>query len=145
MHACVISLFSPVRLCVTLCTVAHRAPLSMRFFRQGYWDRLPFSSPRDLPHLGTEPMSPALAGRFSLPLSRWGSPLTVSFDLKIVIKLRVFVFSTYPGLKEPIFQVPDCWKYMLIPGSRGRNYYMKKSQSLEESHNLPDERWLPFT
>ena len=29
----------------TLWTVAHRAPLSMRFSRQEYWSRLPFSSP----------------------------------------------------------------------------------------------------
>ena len=41
-------------------TVAHRAPLSMEFFRQEYWSGLPFPSPGDLPNPGVEPGSPAL-------------------------------------------------------------------------------------
>ena len=41
-----------------------QAPLSMGFPRQEYWNRLPFSSPRDLPDPGMGPASPALAGRF---------------------------------------------------------------------------------
>jgi len=39
----------------------------MEFFRQEYWSKLPFPSPRDLPDPGIEPESlvyPALAGRF---------------------------------------------------------------------------------
>ena len=36
----------------------------MGFPRQEYWSVLPFPSPGDLPHPGTEPVSPALAGRF---------------------------------------------------------------------------------
>ena len=32
--------------------------------RQEYWNGLPFLSPGDLPDPGTEPVSPALAGRF---------------------------------------------------------------------------------
>ena len=47
-----------------LWTVAHQAPLSMGFPRQEYWNRLPFSSPGDLPNPGIELTSPALAGRF---------------------------------------------------------------------------------
>ena len=47
-----------------LWTVAHQAPLSMEFPRQEYWNRLPFSSPGDLPDPGIELTSPALAGRF---------------------------------------------------------------------------------
>ena len=38
-------------------TEALLAPLSIEFFRQGYWSGLPFLSPRDLPDAGT-------AGRF---------------------------------------------------------------------------------
>ena len=34
----------------------------MGFPRQEYWSGLPFPSPGDLPHLGIEPVSPALAG-----------------------------------------------------------------------------------
>ena len=45
-------------------TIAHQAPLSMRFPKQEYWSGLPFPSPRDLPNSGIEPKSPALANRF---------------------------------------------------------------------------------
>ena len=34
--------------------------LSMEFSRQEYWSVLPFPSPGDLPHPGTEPRSPTL-------------------------------------------------------------------------------------
>ena len=36
----------------------------MEFSRQEYWIGLPFPAPEDLPDPGTEPMFPALAGRF---------------------------------------------------------------------------------
>ena len=39
---------------------AHHAPLSMEFFRQEYWSRLPFPSPEDLPDPGIELESPIL-------------------------------------------------------------------------------------
>ena len=58
---------SRVQLSVTPRTVAHQAPLPMEFSRQEYWNRLPFSSPGDLPDPGIEPVSlasPALAGGF---------------------------------------------------------------------------------
>ena len=45
--------------------LAHKAPLSMGFSRQEYWNGLPCSPPGDLPDPGIEPMcfmSPALAG-----------------------------------------------------------------------------------
>ena len=57
--ACVLS---PVRLFATLWTVVHQAPLSMGFPRKEHWNGLPFPSPGDLPNLGIEPVSPALAG-----------------------------------------------------------------------------------
>ena len=41
----------------------------MEFSRQEYWSGLPFPSPGDLPHKGTEPTSPALAGGFFFFLS----------------------------------------------------------------------------
>ena len=41
-------------------SVARQAPLSLGFSRQEYWSGLPFTSPGDLPSLGTEPESPAL-------------------------------------------------------------------------------------
>ena len=43
-----------------LWTVAHQAPLSMKFSRQEYWSVLVFPSPEDLSNPGIEPGSPAL-------------------------------------------------------------------------------------
>ena len=43
--ACVLSHFSPVQLFATLWTIAHKAPLSMRFIRQEDWSGLPCPSP----------------------------------------------------------------------------------------------------
>ena len=62
MRICVCVLI--VQLCVIAWTVACQAPLSMEFSRQEYWDGLPFPTPGDLPHSGTEPASAALEGRF---------------------------------------------------------------------------------
>ena len=49
-----------VQLCLTLCDpmacTCQDAP-SMGFSRQGYWSRLPFPSPGDLPNSGIEPGS----------------------------------------------------------------------------------------
>ena len=49
---------------VTPWTVAHQAPLSMKFSRQEYWSGLPFPSPGDLPDPGVESESPALQEDF---------------------------------------------------------------------------------
>ena len=49
---------------VTPWTAAHQASLSMGFPRQEHWSGLPFPSPGDLPDLGMEPVSPALADGF---------------------------------------------------------------------------------
>ena len=51
---------SRVRLFATPWTVAYKAPPSMGFSSQGYWSRLPFPSPEDLPKSGIEPRSPTL-------------------------------------------------------------------------------------
>ena len=58
------SLFSCVRLFAIPWTAAHQAPLSMGFSRQEPWSGLPCPPPGGPPHPGTEPRSPALAGRF---------------------------------------------------------------------------------
>ena len=57
----------------TLWTVAHQAPLKMRFSRQEYWIGLPCFSPGDLPDPGIEPQSPTLQAD-SLPLSHQKAP-----------------------------------------------------------------------
>ena len=59
--------FSCIRFFAPPWTVAHQAPLSMKFSQQEYWSGLTFPSPGDIPDPGIEPtslMSPALAGRF---------------------------------------------------------------------------------
>ena len=54
-----------VWLFVTPGTVAHQAPLSMRFPRQEYWNGLSCPSPGDFPDPRiTSPGSHTLAGRF---------------------------------------------------------------------------------
>ena len=54
----------------------------MRFSRQEYWSGLPFPSPRDLSHPGTEPGSPALQAE-SLPTEPLGEPQTMSIAAQI--------------------------------------------------------------
>ena len=69
-----LSHFSHVQLFATLWTVAHQAPLSMVFSRQGYWSGLPCPPPGDLPNPEIRPtslMSPALAGGFFTTCSTW--------------------------------------------------------------------------
>ena len=55
-----------------------QAPLSIAFYRQGYWCGLPFPSPGDLSNPGNEPQSPALqaddAGMMLLALPIPGPP-----------------------------------------------------------------------
>ena len=52
-----LSHFSPVRLLVTLWTVAHQAPLSMGFSRQEYWSGLLCPSLGDVLSPGIKPTS----------------------------------------------------------------------------------------
>ena len=64
---CMLSCFSHVPLFATPWTVAHEAPLSMGFSRQGYRSELPCPPPGDLPNPGIKTASlksPALAGGF---------------------------------------------------------------------------------
>jgi len=63
--------------CLTLATpwtLACPAPLSLGFFRQEYWSKLPFPSPGDLPGPGIEPWSPVLQAD-SLPTELQGKSL----------------------------------------------------------------------
>ena len=69
-HAC----FHCIQLFVTLWTVAHQAPLSMRFSRQEYWSGLPCPPPGYLPNTGIKPKSPAVLQVGSLPLAPPGKP-----------------------------------------------------------------------
>ena len=70
-------------------TIAHQAHLFMAFPREEYWSGLPFPLPGVLPHPGTEPTSPALAGGF-LTVEPSGKPkpdnlLSVKYTQKLVL------------------------------------------------------------
>ena len=54
-----LSRLRPIRLFVTLWTVAHQAPLSKEFSRQEYWKGLPCPPPGDLLDTGIKPGSPS--------------------------------------------------------------------------------------
>ena len=69
--------------------VAHQAPLSVGFSRQGYWSGLPCPSPGDLPDPGTEPMpltSPALVGKFFTTSATWEAE-NLSSDIIELVKM----------------------------------------------------------
>ena len=74
MYRFVLNCFSRVWLFATLGTVAHQAPLSMRFSRQEHWSGLPYHparesfQPRDWT---TSLMSSALAGGFFTTSTTW--------------------------------------------------------------------------
>ena len=78
---------SRVRLLVTPWTAAYQAPLSMGFPRQEHWSGFPFPSPRDLPHPGIKPRSPALQAD-SLPSEPPGKPRRMGFTRKMNTSLN---------------------------------------------------------
>ena len=75
-------------------TVVHQAPLSMGFYRQGYWSELPFPSPGDLPVPGIEPGFPALHAVSLLP-ERPGNPIRFSQNVKM--RCKPSASSVLPG------------------------------------------------
>ena len=76
----------------------------MEVSRQEYWSGLPFPSPGDLPHPGTEllsPVSPALASRF-FTTEPPGRPIKVIIATKKYKVLRV-VLQVFQHLSHLIF------------------------------------------
>ena len=79
------SIIQPCPTLATPWTVAHQAPLSMKFSRQKYWCGLPFPPPGDLCNLGIKPaspVSPAFARRFftaELPRKPWNEIIWLFF------------------------------------------------------------------
>ena len=79
------SCFSHAPLFATVLTLALQAPLSMGFFRQEYWSRLPCPPPGYLPNPGIQPTSLrslALAGRFFTTSATWKAQLRYSSSKK---------------------------------------------------------------
>ena len=67
-----LSRFSRVQLFATPWTVAHQAPVSMRFSRKEYWSELPCPTPGDLPGVSLYLLHWQVG---SLPLVLLGSPV----------------------------------------------------------------------
>ena len=83
-------------------TVAHQAPLYLRFPRQEHWSGFPFPSLGDLPDPRFEPVSPALQAK-SLPLSHPGNPIDIYSILhfkKKSVTINQIVLSILIGLKQ---------------------------------------------
>ena len=91
---CLLSCFSHVRLFITLWTVAHQAPLSMRFSRQEYWSGLPCLLQRNLPNPRIKPRSSTLQA-YSLPSEPPRKPKNTGMGSLSVLQ---GIFLT-PGLK----------------------------------------------
>ena len=91
-------------------TVAHQAPLSMKFSRQEYWSGLPFPSSGDLPDPGIKPKSPAL--QTVCNFSHKGSPTTLrnfllfplcwGFGFSFLIKKEFYTLSVFSTTLEMI-------------------------------------------
>ena len=98
-----LSRFSRIWLFVILCTIACQALLSMGFSRHEYWNRLPCSPPRDLPHPGVKlasPMTPALTGAFFTTSATWEAPILSCVCL--VAQLYLTVTSGTVALQAPL-------------------------------------------
>ena len=88
---CVLNLFSHVQFFKTLWTVAHQAPLSMRFSRQEFWSGLPCLPSRDLPVQGSNLHLLCLlywqVG--SLPLAPPGKPYKTLGGINYILELSI--------------------------------------------------------
>ena len=90
-------LCSVTQLCltlVTMCTVAHQAPLSLGFSRQERWSGFLCPPPADIPDPGTKPRSfasPASAGKFFTTVPP-GKPLFLFIHLYTTCFVKTFLF-----------------------------------------------------
>ena len=96
-HMYMLSCLGHVLLFAPLWTVAHQAPLSMGFSREGYWSGLPRPPLWDLPNPGIEPksfMSPTLAGGFFTTSITWEA----LFSYKLIekeVKPRALIYPLF--------------------------------------------------
>ena len=72
-------------------TVTHQVPLSMGFSQQEYWSEFPFPPPGDLPHPGTELVSPTLGGGFFTTSATWEAQIQF-----ILLDFHFKEFSFFP-------------------------------------------------
>ena len=95
-------------------TVAHQAPLCMRFSRQEYWSGLPFPSPGDLPDSGSEPGSPTLqADSFQLSYIREAHKTIETFIIFSCFKPSTS-FTSFP-LSKNVGHFLSCFSKFFSP------------------------------
>ena len=79
-------------------TIAHQAPLSMKFSRQEYWSGYPFPTPGNPPDSSIEPGSPALQVN-SLPSEPQGNTLDTYQSRGFISWCHIFLpFHTVHGV-----------------------------------------------
>ena len=108
-------MLSHVQFFVTSGTVAHQAPLSMGFPRQEHWSGLPLPSPGDLPHLGVESTSPALAGEFFTTESSGNPPERVGKWSRSVLSDSLRPHGAYQAPPSMGFSRQKCWSGLPFP------------------------------
>ena len=101
--------FNHVKLFATPWTVAHQAPLCIRFSRQEYWSGLPCLSPDSGVKLG----SPALRAD-SLPSEPPGKPLRLGICHQFWKILSQYFFK-YGICQFPFFMSPCLRHSLLLP------------------------------
>ena len=94
-YACMLNLFSHIRLFVSLWIVACQtcqAPLSMGFSRQEYLSGLPCPPLGDLPNPGIKPVSLAVPElqADSLPLSHQGKPYVYTYIIFMFFSIKIY-------------------------------------------------------
>ena len=128
-HAC-----SVTQSCPTLCTpgtVAHQAPLSMGYSRQGYWSGLTFPSPggsswaRDWTHI-------SCIGRWIL--YGWAPGKQVVLILSKALSSKFTASTPWESISQDFFLLPICHdsRALCLPGPLPRD-------SLEFHAQLPGE------
>ena len=93
-----------------------QVPLSMGFSKQEYWSGLPFPTPGDLPHPGTEHKSlasPTMTGRFFITASL-RKPVLINL-IFIIIFLFILIFRNMPNVKKVKIIRPHVDTLCLLP------------------------------
>ena len=142
-----------------LWTVAHQASLSIGFPRQDYWSGFPFPSPRDLPHSGSEPASPALQADLN-HRTTWEAPCVLAV---IILSGRITracfffidVFIPYKFCENRKIMIRKkinndfciSLKRLLIKKPEDKNQSRKFPYNLKDRNQLAAEHaiWIEFT
>ena len=104
-------------------TIAHQAPLSMRFSRQEYWSGLSCPPPGDLPDQGIEPTSlmfPASADGFFTNSATWDTWYQCPQHMAVLNKKKLLL--SLPLALVPLKAAQDD----SIVSSRGRGWLSYK-------------------